>query len=40
MTIREILIEFGKGCSCGKPGECEPCLDAAVRAILAAKEKK
>lgn len=33
MTPREILIEFGKGCTCGKAGECEECLDGALRAL-------
>lgn len=33
MTLKEILQEFAKGCSNGKPGECEECLDAALGAI-------
>lgn len=33
MTPREILLEFSKGCSCGGPGECEPCLDGALSAL-------
>ena len=31
--IKEILREFGRGCSNGKAGECSDCLDAAVSAI-------
>lgn len=34
-SVKEILVEFGKGCSVGKAGECEECLDAAVSAIKA-----
>jgi hypothetical protein len=33
MTIQEIIAEYMKGCSCGKPGECVDCAHAALMAI-------
>lgn len=33
-AVARIVKELAKGCSCGKPGECEPCFDGAIDAIM------
>jgi len=33
-AVARIVKEFARGCSCGKPGECEPCFDGAIDAIM------
>jgi hypothetical protein len=33
MTIQEIITEYKRGCSCGKPGECAECAHGALMAI-------
>ena len=33
MTIQDIIKEYMRGCSCGGPGVCGECADAAIRAI-------
>lgn len=33
MTPLQIIAEWEKGCSCGAPGECEPCTTAVVTAL-------
>lgn len=38
--VERILREFAKGCGNGKPGDCEECLQGAVRAIVAVLPKK
>lgn len=38
-AVTRILKEFARGCSNGKPGGCEECLEGAVRAIVALREE-
>lgn len=33
LSLRELVEEFYKGCTCGKPGECQECKDGFIKAV-------